>query len=1270
MEVNKDLKSITVENGQIVIKREISDGTIHKGGGDKDYELVGGYSSGKQIDVIRVNMAKMGVIIQNPKDLFTEWSNEDYNAIADNLNTKANELYASAEKDSKAITSGITDSVKRGEHFMSIAMGAAQKAVAQDQLVQSIAQAYFTGGMAGIQQMVKDKIRDAFIDKVAEATGINPDLVRFASGRFEQAKLNKKMNSQAAKIGTGVGVMASLALGPVGPLMMAGPMGGALLGAGAGGKLGSSLSGGTMRSILNNPVTDAALTMSAGVSGAMMGGPAGLVAGVAAKNKFMKSNSVVSNNNQMNALKQQENALIQDAAGQAVANAIGRPDAAGNFSQILGGLKKRQVAKKNNANLGKVASSGVASALNMANGMVKGIVRNAVIAVGGKTDTFDQLTANPFTPPATWTGAAKVDMSKEGLMNRAQEMAYAKFLENNGMDTGLANIVASGVNGKIKAAKAKKEEKTKAIESTAQTALAITAIALTGGGAGPALGSVLTGGASGTFYAVQGANIALQAAIGSRTGGPQGALAGVVNGTLQALAATNFGKLAEGADKLLDKADEIQTMAINNPLIAKTMAATNVSYSKENGWGIKANLSGVVNALGVRGGVNFERFTNVTIGQSQRGGASVNLGFNTGKGTLGVNYTGASGKFDGSFDVKELQSGTGKLSAELNYGEDGFSVSGNADLGNGLGFGLESGRNGTTGSLTILGSQQGTVDEDGNYEANSNFLGEISGQDIIDLNKTRQDQRDAEENERNPVKTAKDAADSKDAKDKKDGKDDDAKEVGGEEGPSGLVDLAFAGLGVVMSAGAAFLAGGGSSSASPSSPAGGQGGAGNGGNATVARKPEDEKDGKVKDDVGNTDEPPKKQPHGDDPSNPKKITGNEDNANTIKDSDFVNEMLGKAGLAVLVATDIPKSAKNTRELESAKELNKKPSLNSDEAKALLQSNEVFQAGKVDYIGIVAKKMSEKFGVPITVDEIRDANGLKDGESSANLNLKYPKEAIERKLKEKVTKESKQPESQTNQSNSTKDAPTKTPVKEANDVKPAQIKVDHETRIASKEVLNANVDSIKAHLFVESSGKGFFDDGRLKIRFEPETFKKYSGISEAEYDKHFSKEGNKFYFTEDGGKTKLELTEKNPDNMYKALEWAKKQNENAAYNSLGMGIGQVMGFQSSKADFKSPKEMFEKMNSSLDAQYDGYAKFVSDPEKVKLLNALRAKGPLTEAVAREIALGHNGDPDVIVISAPTEKEREALKARRDNKIESIKKYTQKLMDASKELQMKK
>ncbi|MBK6604850.1 MAG: hypothetical protein IPG24_05035 [Leptospiraceae bacterium] len=213
------------------------------------------------------------------------------------------------------------------------------------------------------------------------------------------------------------------------------------------------------------------------------------------------------------------------------------------FSQILGGLKKRQVAKKNNANLGKVASTGIAAGMNMATGMVKGIVKNAIIAVGGRGDTFEQLTATPFTPPATWTGAAKVDMSKDGWKDRIQEYATAEFLEANGMDADLAKTVASTTNAKIKAKKAKKEEKTKAIESTAQTALAVTALVVTGGAAAPALGSALTGSAGASFYAVQGANIALQAAIGSRTGGVQGAVAGVVNGTLQSLAATNLGTL-------------------------------------------------------------------------------------------------------------------------------------------------------------------------------------------------------------------------------------------------------------------------------------------------------------------------------------------------------------------------------------------------------------------------------------------------------------------------------------------------------------------------------------------------------------------------------------------------------------------------------------------------------------------------------------------------------------------------------------------------------
>jgi hypothetical protein len=854
MRVSKDLKSVRLENGQIVIEREISDGSVHRSTappdtmtkeGEVDYSLAGGYESGRKIDTIRVSLSKIGAVIKNPKELFTEWSNEDYNAIASNLRTATDELYKSGAKDSARIMGGIQDSYKRGTHYMNMATSQAKALAERDEFVKSVVQAYLTGGMAGIQSMIKDKIRDAFIDKVAEATGINPEVVRFAMGRFEQAKVAKKMDNQMGKLGAGVGVMASFAMGPIGPLMMAGPMGASLLGAGAGAKLGSkAFSSGAMRNSLNNPVVDATLTMASGLSGAMMGGPAGLVAGLAAKKKLMESNSIVRNNNEFNALKQQENALIQDAAGGAIANAIGRPDAAGNFSQILGGLKKRQVAKKNNTHLDKVVSNGVASGLNMANGMVKGIVKNAVVAFGGSGETFDQLTGNPFTPPATWTGVAKIDTSKAGLRDRIQEQAFAQLLEANGMDGDIARTVASTTNGKIKAKKAKKEERINAIESTVQTAISVAAAALTAGAATPLLTALNTT-KTVAQAAVTATSIAAQAAIGSRKGGAQGAMAGALNGILQA---AGSGMLS-GAGRAMGMAE---TTITNIGNAEKVLRGINVSYDKENGWGVKANVSAAVQAIGVpKTTLNnvMERFTNVTIGQSQRGGASLNLGFNTGYGNVGLNYTGRDGRVDGSFDLIERDLGGVKLSSEINLGRDGLTVSGNMDMGNGYGLGVETGHGGVTGSLTILGSQQGSVDQTGAYTANQNFLGEINGQDVADLANTVRQREEAEAKERNPAKDGKDAKNAKDAKDSKDATSDDDGKKRPEEGPSGLVDLGIGALGALMTSVAAFVAGG------SSSPARGQGSEGNTGNANggnVARRREDEGD--------DSNEPPKKQP--------------------------------------------------------------------------------------------------------------------------------------------------------------------------------------------------------------------------------------------------------------------------------------------------------------------------------------------------------------------------------------------------------------------------
>jgi len=282
-------------------------------------------------------------------------------------------------------------------------------------------------------------------------------------------------------------------------------------------------------------------------------------------------------------------------------------DAAGNISQVLGGLAKRKEQKRNNGRLDRVVSSGLATGLNMANGMVKGIVRNAVVAVGGSGSTFDRITSSPFTSAPTWTGAAPVDTSKAGLINRVQEYAFGQLLEANGMDADLASAVASSANAKIKAKKAKKEERINAIESTAQTAISVAAAALTAGAATPLLTALNTT-KTVAQAVVTATSIATQAAIGSRKGGASGAIAGALNGILQS---------AGGA--MLSNAGTAMGMSeatIANIVKAETyLRGVNVSFDREDGFGIQANVTGALQAVGVNLGASpsfMNRFTNWT----------------------------------------------------------------------------------------------------------------------------------------------------------------------------------------------------------------------------------------------------------------------------------------------------------------------------------------------------------------------------------------------------------------------------------------------------------------------------------------------------------------------------------------------------------------------------------------------------------------------------------------------------------------------------------
>jgi len=112
-----------------------------------------------------------------------------------------------------------------------------------------------------------------------------------------------------------------------------------------------------------------------------------------------------------------------------------------------------------------------------------------------------------------------------------------------------------------------------------------------------------------------------------------------------------------------------------------------------------------------------------------------------------------------------------------------------------------------TGSLTIMGSEQGSVDQTGAYTANQNLLSDINGQDVMDLHGT-QNANDEADNQNHP--------------------DED-------ESPSGLVDVGIAVAGTIITSVAAYVAGG-------SAPVGGgSSGSGNTSNpVSPVRRREDE----------------------------------------------------------------------------------------------------------------------------------------------------------------------------------------------------------------------------------------------------------------------------------------------------------------------------------------------------------------------------------------------------------------------------------------------
>ena len=105
---------------------------------------------------------------------------------------------------------------------------------------------------------------------------------------------------------------------------------------------------------------------------------------------------------------------------------------------------------------------------------------------------------------------------------------------------------------------------------------------------------------------------------------------------------------------------------------------------------------------------------------------------NIGAGNLGLNYTGATGKWDGSMDIKSGNAMGLNLGSQITYDGNHFGVNATATNRYGLGMMVDAGIHGVSASLMMHGSQAGTVDQSGHYEANTDFLSGMNGQDIMD----------------------------------------------------------------------------------------------------------------------------------------------------------------------------------------------------------------------------------------------------------------------------------------------------------------------------------------------------------------------------------------------------------------------------------------------------------------------------------------------------------------------------------------------------------
>ncbi|HYO12778.1 MAG TPA: N-acetylmuramidase domain-containing protein [Thermoanaerobaculia bacterium] len=149
--------------------------------------------------------------------------------------------------------------------------------------------------------------------------------------------------------------------------------------------------------------------------------------------------------------------------------------------------------------------------------------------------------------------------------------------------------------------------------------------------------------------------------------------------------------------------------------------------------------------------------------------------------------------------------------------------------------------------------------------------------------------------------------------------------------------------------------------------------------------------------------------------------------------------------------------------------------------------------------------------------------------------------------------------------------------------------------ALSEIVEVDPAAAVAVLCVESSGRGFGDDGRMIIRFENHVFwDKWGKANADDFNCHFRYNASKKWlghqFCEAKGGSWSDCHKSQTDE-WRVFGFARKLDEPSAIRSISMGGPQVMGFNHHLVGYETPREMFDNFQADLRWQVIGLFDFV-------------------------------------------------------------------------------